>query len=771
MDEVAGEGGILISLQNSGGGGDAGIRYKKKSVAPWRFQEGYRRSSSIVLNLNKEESSKTVEEKEEASRNVEPCRSLEEKEKEKEKEKVFGGKEDLNLKSNGDAQIKANPRKRLAPWRFQIGCVRSSSKTLEWRKNKSLEVSFCFGRDGLVGSVRSMNLGAPDSSEEPLKSAEVVSDSTKKESAPRRYPSRIRKSADRYTVTSFRKKTTNSSKKKTHKTEVDHDGNSHVYQPAWEPNMGSSGLLENAAARYKVKETLHEFRTILRKVFEEVESKSKEAEQGMRLDHTAFKLFSEKYGLGDDRKYVGSVPGVEVGDEFHLRVELHIVGLHHQHLAGIDFVNQSEKDVAISIVSSGRYSDVKGKSDILIYPGSGMPNKDQKLDHRNLALKNSMETKTPIRVIYGFTYYQSNNSQEARAKQKKVPVYIYDGLYLVENYWRTKAKGDHYVYMFQLRRMAGQPKLDVAEVMKSKRSEACFNLYLGDVSQGKEKLPISAVNVVDNEYPMPFKYITKLIYPFQHQPTPPSGCDCIDGCSDSDKCACAVKNGGEIPFNHRGAIVQAKPLVYECGPSCKCPPSCHNRVSQHGIKFQLQIFKTESRGWGVRSLKKITSGGFVCEYVGEVLEDEEAQKRRNDEYLFAIGNNYYDESLWEGLSTSIPALQRGASCKTDEVGFTIDASAFGNVGRFINHSCTPNLYAQNLLYDHDDKSMPHVMFFASEDIQPLQELTYDYNYTIDEVHDSDGNVKRKNCYCSSIECTGRRWYLYEKISFIWYGQW
>ncbi|KAG1362110.1 hypothetical protein COCNU_10G003290 [Cocos nucifera] len=192
------------------------------------------------------------------------------------------------------------------------------------------------------------------------------------------------------------KETTNSSKKNTHQTEVEHDRNSHVYQPAWEPNMVSNGPLENAAARNKVEETSHEFRTILRKVFEEVESKSREAEQAMHLDHIAFKLFREKYGLGDDRKYVGSVPGVEVGDEFHLRVELCIVGLHHQHLAGIDFVNQGEKNVAISIASSGRYSDVKGKSDILIYPGSGMPNKDQTLDHGNLALKNIMETKTPV---------------------------------------------------------------------------------------------------------------------------------------------------------------------------------------------------------------------------------------------------------------------------------------------------------------------------------------------------------------------------------------
>ncbi|KAI7994653.1 Histone-lysine N-methyltransferase, H3 lysine-9 specific SUVH5 [Camellia lanceoleosa] len=119
-------------------------------------------------------------------------------------------------------------------------------------------------------------------------------------------------------------------------------------------------------------------------------------------------------------------------------------------------------------------------------------------------------------------------------------------------------------------------------------------------------------------------------------PIPPQGCDCIGGCLDSQKCSCVLKNGGEIPYNYNGAIVESKTLVYECGPSCKCPTSYYNRVSQHGIKIQLEIFKTESRGWGVRSLTSIPSGSFICEYIGELLEDAEAEKRHNDEYLFDI---------------------------------------------------------------------------------------------------------------------------------------
>ncbi|CAH2061453.1 unnamed protein product [Thlaspi arvense] len=220
---------------------------------------------------------------------------------------------------------------------------------------------------------------------------------------------------------------------------------------------------------------------------------------------------------------------------------------------------------------------------------------------------------------------------------------------------------------------------------------------------------------------------------------------------------CVAKNGGEIPYNYDGNIVYPKSLIYECGPLCKCPPACYLRVTQRGIRFKLEIFKTESRDWGVRSLSSIPSGSFICEYVGELLEDKEAERRTgNDEYLFDIGNKY-DNTLAEGMSKLMPGLEKEKEEEDggETTGFTVDAAKKGNIGRFINHSCSPNLYAQNVLYDHEDKRIPHVMLFAMDNIPPLQELTYHYNYMIDQVRDVNGNIKKKICYCGSSECTGR----------------
>jgi hypothetical protein len=34
----------------------------------------------------------------------------------------------------------------------------------------------------------------------------------------------------------------------------------------------------------------------------------------------------------------------------------------------------------------------------------------------------------------------------------------------------------------------------------------------------------------------------------------------------------------DVPKNN-GGLIERKPLIYECGPLCKCPPTYRNRVS------------------------------------------------------------------------------------------------------------------------------------------------------------------------------------------------
>ncbi|XWS38648.1 hypothetical protein CRYUN_Cryun19dG0148800 [Craigia yunnanensis] len=527
---------------------------------------------------------------------------------------------------------------------------------------------------------------------------------------------------------------------------------SYSYNVSLPPCPSSMGHDNDAmTSRNKVRETLRLFQAICRKLLQEEESKLKgDGKNRKRVDCEAAKILKEKGKyVNSGKQIIGPVPGVEVGDEFLYFVELNIIGLHRQSQGGIDYVKQGGRIIATSIIASGGYEDDLDNSDVLSYMGQGgnvirkgKQPEDQKLERGNLALANSRLVKNPVRVIRGET------RSEGRGK-----TYVYDGLYLVEEFKQEPGPHGKLVYRFKMVRILGQPELAWKVVKKSKVREG---LCAHDISQGKEIIPICAINTIDSEKPPPFVYVPHMIYPDWCRPIPSKGCDCINGCSESGKCSCVMKNGGEIPYNHNGAIVEAKPLVYECGPTCKCSASCYNRVSQHGIKFQLEIFKTESRGWGVRSLNSVPSGSFICEYAGELLEDREAEERKgNDEYLFDIGNNCSDSSLWDELSTLMPDAHSSFCQVLPDSGFTIDAAQCGNIGRFINHSCSPNLYAQNVLYDHEDKRIPHIMLFAAENIPPLQELTYHYNYMMDQVRDENGGIKKKICYCGSSECTGR----------------
>uniref|UniRef100_A0A8C3BT05 SET domain-containing protein n=1 Tax=Cairina moschata TaxID=8855 RepID=A0A8C3BT05_CAIMO len=102
-------------------------------------------------------------------------------------------------------------------------------------------------------------------------------------------------------------------------------------------------------------------------------------------------------------------------------------------------------------------------------------------------------------------------------------------------------------------------------------------------------------------------------------------------------------------------------------------------------------------GWGVRALQAIPPGTFICEYVGELISDAEADVREDDSYLFDLDN------------------------KDGEV-YCIDARYYGNVSRFINHLCDPNIIPVRVFMLHQDLRFPRIAFFSSRAIRPGEEL-------------------------------------------------
>ncbi|XP_027083947.2 histone-lysine N-methyltransferase, H3 lysine-9 specific SUVH5-like [Coffea arabica] len=207
-------------------------------------------------------------------------------------------------------------------------------------------------------------------------------------------------------------------------------------------------------ARQRVMEIVREFRAFC----DQITRMDKEDNyKRKRVDFMAAKMVKKKFYYYPDKPFLGPVPGVEIGDEFHYRMELHILGLHRPSQGGIDYVQDGGRIIATSIVDSGLYDNYKEDQDTLVYCGQGGHNanpnvglqmpEDQQLKRGNLALRNSIRAKNPVRVIRG------------RKLPRASTTYFYDGLYTVEKMWEDKGQVGKRVFKFKLVKMPGQASL------------------------------------------------------------------------------------------------------------------------------------------------------------------------------------------------------------------------------------------------------------------------------------------------------------------------
>ncbi|XP_005106418.1 histone-lysine N-methyltransferase SUV39H2 [Aplysia californica] len=252
-------------------------------------------------------------------------------------------------------------------------------------------------------------------------------------------------------------------------------------------------------------------------------------------------------------------------------------------------------------------------------------------------------------------------------------------------------------------------KAKKAEVGKALKD---WETYINSVAQELDPAPLYVENVVDLEGPPHnFIYINKRKHGegVDIPQDPLIGCDC-DDCHDCRKTCCPVNSGSQLAYrvSKRLKVPRGVP-IFECNMRCKCGPDCVNRVAQKGRTFKVCIFRTPNgRGWGVKTLQKIKKGSFVMEYVGEVISNEEAE-RRGKEYD-ACGLTYlFDLDFHDA-----------------EGPYSVDAGVYGNAAHFINHSCDPNLEVHVVWINTLDPRFPHICLFAKRDIDRNEELSFDY---------------------------------------------
>jgi len=154
----------------------------------------------------------------------------------------------------------------------------------------------------------------------------------------------------------------------------------------------------------------------------------------------------------------------------------------------------------------------------------------------------------------------------------------------------------------------------------------------------------------------------------------------------------------------------------------KTPPS--PPAIQRGRRIQVR--RSGIHGKGVFALAPIAAGETIIEYTGDVITWKQAQRRHpenpddpNHTFFFHIDDKH-----------------------------VIDGGTGGNAAKWINHACTPNCEA-------DETDDCRVFIKALRDIEPGEELNYDYGLIVDGRHTR--KLKEEYaCRCGTSGCRGTK---------------
>lgn len=120
-------------------------------------------------------------------------------------------------------------------------------------------------------------------------------------------------------------------------------------------------------------------------------------------------------------------------------------------------------------------------------------------------------------------------------------------------------------------------------------------------------------------------------------------------------------------------------LDFECNKAtCPAGESCQNQKLSKRDYADLKIVPTGVRGFGAISQKDIPENTFVIEYIGDLINTAEFNKR---------------------MKAKLDNKEKEFYFLTVESDLIVDAEPAGNLSRFINHSCDPNCSTLKMTVD------------------------------------------------------------------------
>jgi len=140
--------------------------------------------------------------------------------------------------------------------------------------------------------------------------------------------------------------------------------------------------------------------------------------------------------------------------------------------------------------------------------------------------------------------------------------------------------------------------------------------------------------------------------------------------------------------------------------------------------------KSAIHGNGVFAVKPLKKGERLIEYKGKLRTHAQADRGATGgadsghTFLFTLNDKY-----------------------------VLDGNHGGNAARWMNHSCDPNCEAVLEEYEGRDRRKDRIFIEAIRDIEPGEELAYNYGITLEERH-TPRLKKIWACRCGSPRCTG-----------------
>lgn len=151
----------------------------------------------------------------------------------------------------------------------------------------------------------------------------------------------------------------------------------------------------------------------------------------------------------------------------------------------------------------------------------------------------------------------------------------------------------------------------------------------------------------------------------------------------------------------------------------KTPPSDAARPASRARR--IRVGRSGVHGKGVFAARAIKAGEHIVEYRGEIISWPEALRRHPHDPENPTHTFYFH-------------------IDDDHV---IDGKVRGNIAKWINHSCDPNCKAE--------EENGRVRVHALRDLEPGEELFYDYGLVIDGRHTAKLK-KDYACRCGSARC-------------------